>query len=317
MCKLEKIYIQSAKILSRLFYIMLKVYRYEGEIKMGIKKPVIAIMYDFDKTLCTKDMQEYDFISSINSKPKEFWKQASSLAKVQEMDKILAYMYLMIRKSTDNHKPIKREVFVKKGENIEFFNGVEEWFDRITEYGKGKGVTIEHYIISSGLKEIIEGSKIYKKFKKVYACEFLYDENELAIWPKIAVNYTTKTQFLFRINKGVLDISEDEKLNQYVDNDDRPIPFRNMIYIGDGLTDVPCMKLVKSNGGKSIAVYQSRKKVVEKLLKDKRVDFIAAADYSEGKDIDHMVKDVIAKMAIESKLIKLHRKQISMIKEKK
>ncbi|MDD4321662.1 MAG: HAD family hydrolase [Acidaminococcaceae bacterium] len=285
---------------------------------MGQKKPVIAIMYDFDKTLCTKDMQEYDFISSINSVPKEFWKQASSLAKEKEMDKILAYMYLMIRKSKDNHKPIKREVFVKKGKNIEFFNGVEEWFDRITEYGKEKGVTIEHYIISSGLKEIIEGSKIYKKFKKVYACEFLYDENELAIWPKMAVNYTTKTQFLFRINKGVLDISEDEKLNQYVDNEDRPIPFRNMIYIGDGLTDVPCMKLVKSNGGKSIAVYQPRKKdVVAKFLNDKRVDFIALADYSDGKEIDKIVKDVIVKMSIESKLVKLHRTQIHIIRQKR
>ena len=287
-----------------------------GGNEMGKKKTIIAIMYDFDKTLCTKDMQEYDFISSINLKPKEFWKQASFLAKGQEMDKILAYMYLMIRKSTDNHKPIKREVFVKKGENIEFFNGVEEWFDRITEYGKENGVTIEHYIISSGLKEIIEGSKIYKKFKKVYACEFLYDENELAIWPKIAVNYTTKTQFLFRINKGVLDISEDEKLNQYVDNDDRPIPFRNMIYIGDGLTDVPCMKLVKSNGGKSIAVYQPRKKdVVAKFLNDKRVDFIALADYSDGKEIDKIVKDVIIKMAIENELVNLHKKQLSMVRQ--
>lgn len=283
---------------------------------MGEKKPVIAIMYDFDKTLCTKDMQEYGLIPSINWTAPKFWAKASSLAQEEHMDKILAYMYLMIKESKSSEKPIKRENFVTLGGNIEFFNGVEEWFDRITEYGKEKGVTIEHYIISSGLKEIIEGSKIYKKFKKIYACEFLYEENGLAVWPKMAVNYTTKTQFLFRINKGVLDISEDEKLNQYVDNDDRPIPFRNMIYIGDGLTDVPCMKLVKSNGGKSIAVYQARKKkVVAKLLNDKRVDFIAPADYSDGKEIDQIVKDVIVKMSIESKLVKLHRKQIHVIQQ--
>ena len=193
-----------------------------------------------EKYLDGKSDQPYVFDITPYKYQQEILDKLEAIRLVQKsMDKILAYMYLMIKESKSSEKPIKRENFVTLGGNIEFFNGVEEWFDRITEYGKEKGVTIEHYIISSGLKEIIEGSKIYKKFKKIYACEFLYEENGLAVWPKMAVNYTTKTQFLFRINKGVLDISEDEKLNQYVDNDDRPIPFRNMIYIGDGLTDVP------------------------------------------------------------------------------
>ena len=175
-----------------------------------------------------------------------------NLAKDEQMDPILAYLRLMLKKASEKGVSVTRENFVKLGKSIEYYPGVEEWFSRIDEYGKENGVTIEHYVISSGLREIIEGSSIYKHFKKVYACEFLYDENQVAAWPKLAVNYTNKTQFLFRINKGVLEINEDRKLNEYIKEEDRRIPFRNMIYIGDGLTDVPCMKLVKVNKGQWI-----------------------------------------------------------------
>ena len=281
-----------------------------------IKKPTIALIYDFDKTLCTKDMQEYSFIPDLGITSKEFWAKSNQFAKDKKMDKILSCMYHMIKESKKKDRPIKYENFKLMGKNIEFFPGVEDWFKRTTEYGKQKGVTIEHYIISSGLKEIIEGSKIYKtaKFKEIYACEFHYDENGTADWPLSVVNYTTKTQFLFRINKGALDVSDDETVNKFTPEDERRIPFRNMIYIGDGMTDVPCMKLVKSHGGNSIAVYNSRKKNVETLLLDDRVNYITKADYSDQKELDIIVKQIIDKISVEDKLVK---KQIKMLTDAK
>ena len=244
---------------------------------MRKNKATFALMYDFDKTLCTKDMQEYGFIPNVNMTASEFWNESNTLAREKKMDGILAYMHVMLERAHAAKKSIQRKSFVELGKDLEFFPGVEAWFKRINLIGNDLGVKIEHYIISSGLHEIIEGSCIYKNFREVFACEFLYDENNIACWPKNVVNYTTKTQFLFRINKGVLDLSNDENLNKFTLEDDRPVPFRNMIYIGDGLTDVPCMKLVKANGGYSIAVYQKGKKAkVEELLQDGRVDFIGS-----------------------------------------
>lgn len=263
------------------------------------KKSIIAIMYDFDKTLCTKDMQEYTFIPNVGMTATEFWKQSESLTKNKKMDAILAYMYLMTEKAHEKKISIHREDFVKMGKSLKFFPGVEKWFGTINQIGNELDMQVEHYIISSGLKEIIEGSSIYREFKEVFACEYLYDENDVVCWPKNAVNYTTKTQFLFRINKGVLDISEDKKLNLYTPDDKRRIPFRNMIYIGDGLTDVPCMKLVKAHGGHSIAVYsRGGKKNVASLIKDNRVDFIEKADYSEGSGLYSAVLDIMCKVAM-------------------
>lgn len=284
---------------------------------MKKSKSIIALMYDFDKTLCIKDMQEYTFIPNIGMKAKEFWKVSNALAKEKKMDSILAYMYVMLDKAHIAKKSIRRDDFVKLGKDLEFYPGVEDWFNRINRIGNDLGVKVEHYIISSGLQEIIEGSKICKNFKQVFACEFLYDENDTACWPKNAVNYTTKTQFLFRINKGILDISNDEDLNKYTPEDERRIPFRNMIYIGDGLTDVPCMKLVKVNGGYSIAVYQKGKKSkVEDLIRHSRVDFISLADYSENSDLDVTVRDIICKMAMVDSLKKKSGAQISAIVKK-
>lgn len=274
------------------------------------KKTIIAIMYDFDKTLCTKNMQEYSFIPNMGLSEKEFWDASNELSKKQQMDGVLAYMWQMIFESKRNAKSIHRKDFVELGKSLEFYDGVSEWFDRIRDYGKEKGIQVEHYIISSGLKEIIEGSSIYKKFKDVYACEFMYDENDIACWPKNVVNYTTKTQFLFRINKGVSDLSDDKTLNDFIPEDERRIPFRNMIYIADGITDVPCMKLVKVNGGYSIAVYQKNKKnTAEELLKDNRVNFISPANYKEGSELDKLMKDIIAEISMKDELVKLHLNQ--------
>jgi len=283
---------------------------------MAAKKPIIALMYDFDKTLCTTDMQAYTFIPNLGMSADVFWKKASDLAEEKKMDRILAYMYLMLDESKSQHKPIRRSDFVALGKDLELYPGVAEWFGRINRFGKEQGVAIKHYIISSGLREIIEGSSIYKEFDDVFSGEFLYDENGVACWPKNVVNYTTKTQFLFRINKGVLDISNDDDLNRFQPEEDRPVPFRNMIYIGDGLTDVPCMKLVKVNGGCSIAVYpQGRRNKVKDLILDARVNFIEPADYSENSKMDIIVKDIILHMASVEKLKAHTKSQLAAIKK--
>ena len=259
-------------------------------------------------------MQEYSFIPKVKMEAREFWTESNLLAKEKKMDGILAYMYLMLKKSGVTEQSIKRDDFVVLGKDLQFFPGVEEWFSRINLLGNELNVEIEHYIISSGLREIIEGSNIFRHFREVFACEFLYDVNGVACWPKNAVNYTTKTQFLFRINKGILDISNDKDLNKYTPEDERPVPFRNMIYIGDGLTDVPCMKLVKAYGGYSIAVYQTgEKKKVEELLKYGRVDFLTLADYSENSELDKTIRDMICKMAMVDSLKSKSKKQMDEI----
>ena len=281
-------------------------------------KTTIALIYDFDKTLCTRDMQEYGFIPNIGVKAKDFWKRSAELTAELGMDSILAYMYTMVRSAQAARKAIRRENFVELGASIEFFPGVPDWFARMNAFAKEQNVTLEHYIISSGLSEIIEGSAIYGEFKKVFACEFHYDENGVADWPLMAVNYTTKTQFLFRINKGELDPSDNTTLNKYVEEDQRAIPFRNMIYFGDGLTDVPCMKLVRVHGGKSIAVFpkgvrREGKAKVENLLLEKRVDFIECANYQKGSSLEKLVQEIIVQMALTDRLIKRHSKQYDEI----
>lgn len=276
----------------------------------------MALIYDFDKTLCTKDMQEYSFIPKVKMDVKDFWRESNALAEEKKMDRVLAYMYLMLDKAKAAKQRIWREDFVDLGKDLQFFPGVEEWFARIQQFGNDQGLEVEHYIISSGLREIIEGSSIFGYFREVFACEFLYDENLVACWPKNAINYTTKTQFLFRINKGVLDLSNDIDLNKYTPENERRIPFRNMIYIGDGMTDVPCMKLVKVNGGYSIAVYQpGEKKQVEELLQHQRVDFLAPADYTEGSELDRIVKDIICKIAIVERLARKSKQQCEEIEK--
>ena len=262
-----------------------------------MSRPVAALMYDFDKTLCTKDMQEYGFLPALGMSPAQFWAEVTELIDTQEMDNVLGYMYMMVEKAREKNVPITRDTFREQGAQVEFFPGVPDWFDRIDAYGASIGLDIEHYIVSSGIKEIIEGTPIAEKFKKIYACEFMYDREGQIKWPKFAINYTAKTQFLFRINKGVLrvDSRSGEELNRVTPENERRIPFQNMVYIGDGLTDVPCMKLVKSHGGQSIAVYDPRngKSVAKGLLEGSRVNFVSIADYREGSELDVTVKSIL------------------------
>ncbi len=277
-------------------------------------QPIIAILYDFDRTLCTREMQEYSFIPSIGMQSREFWDMANSFAYEKKMDGILSYMYTMMRTSKEMGRPITRDELVEKGAGIEFFDGVREWFARINIFGASLGVSVEHYVLSSGLREIIEGSGIAGEFKQVFASEFLYDERGEAVWPKTAVNYTSKTQFIYRINKGIMDISNDADLNRSTPETERRVRFTNMIYLGDGMSDVPCMKMVKSYGGVSVAVYSDAgSSLAGDLMRHGRVDFIQEADYTEGSGLDTTIKNVIIQMAANTRLFEEHERQLGMI----
>ena len=276
--------------------------------------PVIALLYDFDKTLCTTDMEDYTFIPALGYTPGEFWGRANDFGRENRMDGLLAYMYTMMQECRRQGIRLDREFLVRCGEGIELFPGVCEWFGRINAFGAQLGVTVEHYVISSGLREIIEGSGISHEFREIYACEFFYDENGLASWPKLDVNFTNKTQFVYRINKGILDVARDKELNASMPDDSKRVPFRNMIYIGDGLSDVPCMKMMRAYGGQAIAVYQEDNRAgVEDLLSKGRVDFIFPADYRAGMGLDTTVQNIIRKMTITDALAEENARQFRQI----
>ncbi|MBO5039681.1 MAG: haloacid dehalogenase-like hydrolase [Clostridia bacterium] len=273
-------------------------------------KPVLAICYDFDKTLSPDDMQAQGYIQAVYDGDVEtFWKECNALATENDMDSNLAYMYKMVDEAQG------RLVFTKKtladyGSKVELFPGVEEWFERIRKYGAEHGVIVEHYIISSGLKEMIEGTSIAKAgaFEKIYASSFMFDKKGVAVWPAQAINYTNKTQFLFRIEKGVLDVN-DSGVNDHFPPDSVRVPFRNMVYIGDSVTDIPCMKLINSRGGHSIGVYDGKtsdKSRVHKMLAEDRIKYFAPADYREDSKLDSLVKAIIVRTAANEVLEERH-----------
>ncbi len=273
-------------------------------------RPVLAICYDFDKTLSPDDMQAQGYIQAVYDGDVEtFWKECNALATENDMDTNLAYMYKMVDEAQG------RLVFTKKtladyGSKVELFPGVEEWFERIRRYGADHGVIVEHYIISSGLKEMIEGTSIAKAgaFEKIYASSFMFDKKGVAVWPAQAINYTNKTQFLFRIEKGVLDVN-DSGVNDHFPPDSVRVPFRNMVYIGDSATDIPCMKLINSRGGHSIGVYDGKtsdKSRVHKMLAEDRIKYFAPADYREDSKLDTLVKAIIVRTAANEVLEERH-----------
>jgi hypothetical protein len=208
--------------------------------------------------------------------------------------------------------PVRRKDFTAHGKTVALFPGVKGWFARTNAYARKNGIKLEHFIISSGIKEMIEASGIANKFKKIFASSFGYDANGVARWPALAINYTTKTQYLFRINKGALSVHEHGLVNEYIPHDKRPVPFSNIVFIGDGETDIPCMRLVRDQGGHSIAVYRpgstKQKKKASKLITDRRADFIAPADYSKGKQLDKIVNAIIDKIAAGTAVSALVRK---------
>lgn len=276
------------------------------------EKPITAILYDFDKTLSTKDMQEYAFIPDVGMTAEEFWGKCNQLTHENNMDQILSYMYVML-KEAHGKKLLNRSEFTKLGATVELCPGVDTWFDRVNAYGEKLGLTVEHYVISSGLKEIIEGTPIAGYFREIYAAEFLYDKDDVPVWPAMAVNYTSKTQFLFRINKGVLDVTDHRGLNTFTPEENRRIPFGNMIYIGDGYTDVPCMKLVKVNGGHSIAVHSDSKETASDILQQGRVDYICPSDYRSGSKLEHTVFTVLDWISANNAAFFLHQEDVKEV----
>ena len=276
------------------------------------KRPTVALIYDFDGTLSPGNMQEFGFIQAIGKTPDEFWRQSNQVPEGQEVSSILSYMKLMIDEAREKGISLTRDSFVSFGKHIELYDGVKEWFSLINDYGRRHGVVVEHYINSSGQTELIEGTSIAKEFKKIFACSFWYDESGVAVWPAVAVDYTGKTQFLFKIAKGIMDISDNTKVNESQKEDDKPIPFSHMIYLGDGTTDIPCMKIVKMFGGNSIAVYspenQRQHDTARKLLKQDRVNFICQADYRVGSQIYEVVTTIIDKIKAENDFSALARK---------
>jgi phosphoserine phosphatase len=265
-------------------------------------KPIVALIYDFDRTLATEDMQNFGFIPSLQMTPEDFWSATQKFCDINNMDKILGYLYVMIKLSKEKNVKMTRDFLNQQGKSIKFYEGVLTWFKRINEYGKEKGLKVEHYLITSGNKEIIDGTSIAKEFKKIFACEFLYDKDtKVAYRPKTMVNYTQKTQYIFRISKGAINSNDDIEINEKTKK--RRIRHENMIYIGDGLTDVPAMVIVKQDNGHAIAVYpKGQRERVSKLFDDGRVNYICKADYSINGELEKVVKLIIDSIAIEETL---------------
>lgn len=280
---------------------------------MAKKLIPLAIAYDFDGTLAPGNMQEFDFVPKIGMSKKKFWLEVEDLAREHDADGILMYMKHMLDKAGAAQVPVRKSDFVEFGRSVELFEGVESWFDRIDGYGRTFGLKVEHFIISSGIREMIEGTPIGKKFAAIYASSFVYDHHGVARWPALAVNYTTKTQFLFRINKGVLNVHDNSRINEYVAKHERPVPFENIVFVGDGDTDIPCFRLVKEQGGHAIAVYKPNtrgaKSKAEKLVRDGRVNFIAPANFGEHGEIEIFLKRIIEKVAADGALQQLGKRE--------
>ena len=275
------------------------------------RKPIIALIYDFDGTLSPGNMQEFGFIQAIGSTPEEFWSKSDGIAKGQDASNILAYMKLMFDEARKNGIRLTREDFRRYGSDIVLFEGVREWFRNVNEYGRRHGVIIEHYINSSGLKEIIEGSPIAKEFKHIFAGSFIYDEAGVAEWPGIAVDFTAKTQFLFKIQKGIFSSRDAKRVNESMAEDAKRIPFTQMIYFGDGETDIPSMKVVNMFGGNAIAVFNPtdprKRGLARKLLRQGRVNFITPAIYSRESRTFRLVCAIIDKVKADNELKLLSR----------
>lgn len=276
-----------------------------------MRRTKVALVYDFDETLSTTYMQDYMLIPELGLKPNEFWKAANEWSAQNGVDQVTGSMYYFKYLAEKKGLKLTREMLASCGAFIVFFKGVETWFDRIIRYGKYLGVDVEHYIISSGYEEIIEGCAIRRSIKEVYGCSFVFNDEGLPIWPARVVNYSSKVQCLSKINKG-LGKFDDKAVNEYTPDDKRRIPYSRIIYFGDGMTDIPSMKMVKDRGGNVIAVYKPyshHKEKAIKLLKENRVNFALPADYRENKEIDLVVKTILNKVATEHDLEILKRRE--------
>ncbi|MBL9027195.1 MAG: haloacid dehalogenase-like hydrolase [Myxococcales bacterium] len=271
-----------------------------------------AIVYDFDGTLAKGNIQEHSFLPELEIEKDAFWADVRRLAREHDADQILIYMWRMLEEARAKGTPITKEALQRHGAKTELFKGVTTWFDRISLYASQEGLALEHYVVSSGNHELIKGCSIQGKFREIYASRFVYNDHGEAVWPGIAINYTTKTQFLFRINKGVLNSWDDAAVNKWTAMAKRPVPFERMIFIGDGDTDIPSMKMVRHQNGQAIAVYDpdqwgkgedqrkaAAREKLHKLIAEDRANFVAPADYEEGSQLDVIVKGILGRYARE------------------
>lgn len=276
------------------------------------KLPRVALIYDFDGTLSPGNMQEFGYMKAIGADKDAFWAENDRLTKANDASGILCYMLLMLREAKAKGVSLSREKFRLFGADVKLYEGVRDWFDSIRSYGLSIGLDIKHFINSSGLKEMIEGTPIAPCFEAIYASSFLYDTvSAEPVWPAVAVDYTTKTQFIFKINKGIREVSDTSKINTFLPYDERPVPFSHMIYFGDGTTDIPSMKVVKDHSGHSIAVYKPgddyAKQTAVKLIDENRVNFACPANYREGKMLDKITRRILAKIAADNEFERLER----------
>lgn len=262
-----------------------------------------AFVYDFDGTLARGNIQEHSFIPQLDLKSSEFWGEVKQLAKEHDADEILTYMWRMLERAKEKTLPITREMLKEHGARTPLFEGVDSWFSRMDDHAMDLGLKLEHYVISSGIYEMIRGCSIFDAFRWVFASRFTYDTSGAAVWPSTAINYTTKTQYLFRINKGILNSWDNDSINKWVPMDERPLPFSRMVFFGDGDTDIPSMKMVRHQGGHSIAVFDPEtwttaraQEKVHKLIAEDRVNFVSPADFRETSQLDVIAKGILGRM---------------------
>lgn len=269
-----------------------------------------AIIYDFDGTLARGNIQENSFLPELGISKEAFWEDVLAEKRKHDACEILTYMRLMIERARERELSITRQELRRHGKSAALFDGLDLWFGRLRAYGEERQLRLQHFIVSSGTDEMIRGASIASEFQNIFASRFVYDDDGCAIWPALAINYTSKTQYLFRINKGVDNSWDNEPVNRWLPLDERPVPFERMIFIGDGDTDIPCMKMTRHQGGHAVAVYDesrwkdgsetSRQKAWERtgnLISEDRVDFVAPADYTEGSLLDITVKGILGKIA--------------------
>lgn len=230
----------------------------EQNLPKQVENKVFALIYDFDNTLIEGNLPDHSLLEEIGWEPEEFWKVSNKRAEDQRADMVCVYMHTLLEKAEEAGKPITREMLERHGKKIKmregFADGQNSWFKRTGEIAREHGLEIQHYVITSGLAEMVEACPIANDLRAVFGSRYLYDENGKAVGLAHVVNYTNKTQHLFRINKGVHDIADDRKLNEYMHEETRPVPFSNMLFIGDGFTDIPCFSLIKRFQGHTLAV---------------------------------------------------------------
>jgi hypothetical protein len=264
-----------------------------------------ALVYDFDGTLAPGNIQEHSLLPEhLRMRPEDFWALVYDEKKAHDADEILVYLRLLLAKAAELGGFITRDLLREHGSKTPLFEGVVDWFDRIDAHAQERGLALEHYVISSGNEEMIGGTSIAGRFKKVFASRYRYDDAGHAIWPALAINYTSKTQYLFRINKGVDNSWDHEPVNRWKPPRERDVPFSRMIYFGDGDTDIPSMKMVRHQGGHSVAVFDPKRwanrelqSKVYNLIAEDRAHFVVPADYRDGSQLDITVKGILGRIS--------------------